>query len=58
MVCPSCYAEHMTKVYYCYEKGLEVRRYRECTKCGQRFVTVEKVLKKIGEPVPGKDDGQ
>ena len=45
MKCPKCGADHMTRVYWCKEKGNTVRRYRECTKCGKRFVTVETVAK-------------
>ena len=56
MVCPSCHADHITRVYWCKEKGTEVKRDRECTRCGQRFTTIEQVLKKIGNPMPGKDD--
>ena len=58
MVCPSCHSDHMTRFYCCIEQGSDVKRYRECAKCGQRFTTIEQVLKKIGEPMPmpGRDD--
>lgn len=51
MVCPNCHSEKMSKVYWVHEDGNQVRRYRECTKCGQRYVTLESVLRKLGQPV-------
>ena len=51
MRCPNCNSEHQSKVYWCKEKGDQVRRYRECAICGQRFVTVEQTKKVLGQPV-------
>lgn len=51
MVCPNCHSMKMSKVYWVKEKGTEVRRYRECTNCGQRYVTMEQVVKKLGDPL-------
>ena len=45
MKCPECGSDHMSRVYYCYEKGDTVRRYRECTVCGVRYVTTEALVK-------------
>lgn len=51
----------MSRVYGVSEVGEQVRRNRECTNCGYRFITMEKVIgpvrkycwqgaKKDGEP--------
>lgn len=51
MVCPNCQSSKQSKVYWVKEKAKEVRRYRECALCGQRYVTVETAIKMLGEPV-------
>ena len=45
MICPECGAQKMSKVYWCGERGDTVRRYRECTKCGTRYRTDERLSK-------------
>ena len=57
MKCPFCNAED-TKVIDSRpaDDNTAIRRRRQCESCGQRFTTIEQVLKKIGNPMPGKDD--
>lgn len=47
MECPKCNAQMMSKVYGTREVGSTVRRCRECTHCGHRYVTVEKVVGQV-----------
>ena len=43
MKCPKCGATMMSRVYGVKEDGDTVRRNRECTKCGHRYITTETV---------------
>lgn len=49
MICPKCRKSKMSRVYSSKEDGDGVKRYRECTVCGYRYVTIEKF---IGVPDP------
>src|SRR5687767_10778063 len=64
MHCPFCKAEETRVVdSRLAEDGAQVRRRRECEKCGQRYTTFEKaqlamphVLKREGNPEPFNED--
>ena len=44
MKCPKCGSTMMSRVYGVSEVGEQVRRNRECTNCGYRFITMEKAI--------------
>lgn len=64
MHCPFCKADDTSVVdSRDAEEGAQVRRRRECEKCGERFTTLEKaqlampqVLKRSGEPEPYSEE--
>lgn len=64
MHCPFCKADDTSVVdSRDAEDGTQVRRRRECAKCGERFTTLEKaqlampqVLKRSGEPEPYSEE--
>lgn len=53
MKCPVCGSEKMSKVRWNREAGDVMYRYRECTKCGARYRTVE-TTDKIYSDVKGE----
>lgn len=59
MICPKCGSQKMSIVLDTRDKKSEnvTRRRRECTVCGFRFTTYERVCRSIAKRKKEKDDG-